>query len=67
MKEYSLLGEKDSEWIGRNVALGRSGSAEEPLQVRYYELSDTTLFGCVIFISVMLFTLMASRIGDEQI
>lgn len=45
VKQYSFLGDRDSEWIGRNVALGWPGSADGPLEMRYYELSDTSPFG----------------------
>lgn len=35
-KYQSHLGEGDSEQTERNVAVGRPGSAEGPLEVRYY-------------------------------
>lgn len=67
VKHCSSLGERDSEWIGRNVAVGCPGSTEGPFEVRHYELSDTTPCGCVIFISVVATYLVASSIGGEQI
>lgn len=65
-KYQSHLGEGDSEQTERNVAVGRPGSAEGPLEVRYYELVDTIPCGCVIFISTMAILLVTSKI-DEHI